>query len=91
MSISVCTAGREKAIIKTMMKINVRYVKYRVWEKTNKQRMQTGEHPTSFSSTAVVDLIFLSAQTYVGRKRAAVGQICVGVPAGEVKSLSSLH
>lgn len=30
-----------------------------------------------------------SAQTYVGRKRAAVDRICVGVPAGEVKSLSS--
>lgn len=32
-----------------------------------------------------------SAQTYVGRKRAAVDRICVGVPAGEVKWLSSLH
>ena len=30
-----------------------------------------------------------TAQTYVGRKRAAVDRICVGVPAGEVKSLSS--
>lgn len=30
-----------------------------------------------------------SAQTYVGRKRAAVDRICVGVPAGEVKSQSS--
>lgn len=30
-----------------------------------------------------------SAQTYVGRKRAAVDRVCVGVPAGEVKSPSS--
>lgn len=30
-----------------------------------------------------------SAQTYVGRKRAAVDRICVGVPAGEVESQSS--
>ena len=29
-----------------------------------------------------------SAQMYAGRKRAAVDRICVGVPAGEVKSLS---
>lgn len=34
-------------------------------------------------------LVSLSAQTYMGRKRAAVDQICVGVPAGEVKPLSS--
>lgn len=68
-------------------------------EKKN-QHMQAVEHLTCFidchsffffKSTAVVDLVSFSAQTYVGRKRAAVGQICVGVPAGEVKSLSSLH
>lgn len=34
-------------------------------------------------------LVSLSAQTYMGRKRAAVDQICVGVPAGEVKPLCS--
>lgn len=36
-------------------------------------------------------MVVSSAQTYVGRKRAAVDQICVGVTPGEVKSKPSLH
>lgn len=32
-----------------------------------------------------------SAQTYVGRKRAAVDRICVGVSPGEVKLKMLLH
>ena len=47
------------------------------------------EMPGTFESV-VHCLRALSAQTYVGRKRAAVDRICVGVPAGEVKSQSSL-
>lgn len=37
-------------------------------------------------------VVVSSAQTYVGRKKAAVDRICVGVPPGEVKSnISAVH